>query len=74
MAKTQKKDSPSRMFHFGVLAAMAVVAGMDEETVWREIVRSNGGYDYLRGLSKRAGNLRMDGFTRYRRDAEAGSR
>lgn len=55
-------------FCHGVLAALAVLAYGDHESQWREIVAANGGYDYLRGVSKRAGNLASDGFTRYRRN------
>lgn len=47
--------------------AMAVIASFDDEVQWREIVRACGGYDYLRAISKRAGNLRIDGFTRYQK-------
>jgi hypothetical protein len=54
-------------FAHGVCAALAVLAHGDDETRWREIVAANGGYDYLRGVSKRAGNLASDGFTRYER-------
>jgi hypothetical protein len=53
-------------FAQGVCAALAVVAHSGDEVLWMEIVRANGGYDYLHGISKRGGNLRADGFTRYR--------
>lgn len=64
MTPTQSRRMEA--FAHGVCAALAVVAHCDDETVWREIVRANGGYTYLRGVSQRAGNLRMDGFTRYK--------
>jgi hypothetical protein len=55
-------------FAQGVCAALAVIASHDAEVVWREVVIANGGYDYLHGVSRRSGNLRIDGFARYRKD------
>lgn len=49
----------------GVCAALAVIAQFDHEACWREVVAANGGHDYLRGISQRGGNLRIDGFTHY---------
>lgn len=53
-------------FYTGVCSALAIVASHDAETVWREIVRACGGDTVLRAYSKRQGNLRIDGFARYR--------
>jgi hypothetical protein len=68
MAETREHRRRTTAFAEGVCAALAVIAHFDDEVQWREIVRDCGGYDYLRGVSKRAGNLRMDGFTRYRKE------
>lgn len=54
-------------FAHGVLAALAHIASRDDEVCWQEIVAANGGYDYLRGVSKRAGNIDFDGFKRYKK-------
>lgn len=55
-------------FAQGVCAALAVIRGHDQEVVWREVVQANGGYEYLRGVSKRGGNLRIDGFAKYKQE------
>lgn len=55
-----------RAFYEGVCVALAVVASHDAETVWRDIVRSCGGYARLHAISKRCGNLAIDGFKRYK--------
>ena len=63
-----KSNERSVAFAEGFCAALSVIAAHDAEVIWREAVKSNGGYDYLRGISKRAGNLSFDGFTRYKRE------
>ena len=66
----ERREQARRSAHFaaGVNSALAVIAAHDQEVVWREVVASCGGYDYLRGVSKRAGCLRIDGFTQYRKE------
>lgn len=66
----QRRRKPKEEFYSGVLCAMAVIRAFDAETEWRKIARDCGGYDYLRRLSKKNGNLDIDGFTRYRREAD----
>lgn len=63
MAKREWKDG----FYSGVCCALAVIAGADQETYWREIVDSTGGYTALRKHSAKNGDLEIDGFLRYPR-------
>jgi hypothetical protein len=53
-------------FYSGVNSALAFVAQADQETLWREIVAGCGGDKVLRAYSRRNGNLRIDGFARYK--------
>ena len=71
MTPTREAGSDKRkaaLFADGVCAALAVIASHDAEAVWREVVAACGGYIYLHGISKRNGNLRIDGFVQYQRE------
>jgi hypothetical protein len=63
-----KRRYPSLTFEDGVLCAMAVLAYADQETYWREVMETCGGWDILRRRSKANGNLESDGFLRYTKD------
>lgn len=62
----RSSDRAHKAFLNGMICALAVVYTHDEETVWREIVLTQGDAE-LRAHARRTGALRWAGFSRYKR-------